>query len=114
MIGRIILMTLLATIAAWPARAELQHERCIACHIEAAEPKALKQPIATLCADCHKAADRSRADHPVNFAPITNYRGDLPLAGGVMTCATCHDPHGKPPLFLRRPADRLCQDCHDR
>ncbi|MBI4970087.1 MAG: cytochrome c3 family protein [Rhodospirillales bacterium] len=114
MVGRWIAGVATTLVLAWPAKAELQHEQCIACHIEAPEPKALKEPIATLCVGCHKATDRPRADHPVNFAPLLGYRGDLPLVGGVMTCATCHDPHGKPPLFLRRPADRLCQDCHDR
>jgi predicted CXXCH cytochrome family protein len=76
--------------------------------------------------------------HPINISPLdTGTAPGLPLfdknekhaKGGVMTCQTCHDPHRWRPVstteelendgnsskdtsFLRKPAPRICGECH--
>ncbi len=84
-----------------------------------------------LCIDCHRAggmAEKHPAfsfNHPTASAhPTTRPAGDLPLfdaashrvTDGVMSCATCHDPHAssKQSKDLLRSSDPtgLCIQCH--
>lgn len=63
-----------------------------------------------LCSGCH--AERLKAgDHRVGMSP-SMVVSDLPLHRGMMTCLTCHDPHGKSAAMLRLPQRDLCNHCH--
>ena len=63
-----------------------------------------------LCSGCH--AERLNAgEHTVGMSPPMVVR-DLPLQRGMMTCITCHDPHGKSASMLRLPQSDLCNHCH--
>lgn len=67
------------------------------------------------CYRCHKK-NMLGVSHPVDVplrASMANEQG-LPLQGGVMTCATCHNPHGSAyPYFLRKYGEALCLSCHN-
>lgn len=72
----------------------------------------LKGHLSALCIGCHP--DRVEADHPVDVAPSMPVEV-LPLdIDGRMTCATCHDPHGRAGFghMLRVRPESLCGRCH--
>ncbi len=74
----------------------------------------LKEPLSGLCIGCHP--DRVKADHAVDIVPSMPVEG-LPLdKDGRMTCATCHDPHGKTGIerMLRDWPEELCNRCHKK
>ncbi len=83
---------------------------CSDCHATAT-PNAndLIQPLSGLCADCH--IDRITAGEHVIGIPVTTPENTLPLHDGVMSCATCHDPH-QSFAALRMKDPELCQQCH--
>ncbi len=68
----------------------------------------------TVCIKCH----RQGASHPVGIRarkPGIITPDDLPtIEGGMLTCTTCHDPHGGSRMYLARVAfDRnICVKCH--
>jgi predicted CXXCH cytochrome family protein len=72
------------------------------------------------CGGCHRIEERF--SHPVGVVPAGGVPDDLPLEGGRIECATCHDnrlsaDHAlarqtHEPL-LRRPAVELCIACHE-
>lgn len=85
---------------------------CTDCH-NSATPSAsdLIKPQSALCADCH--AERIAAGEHVVDIPVFAPDNPLPLHNGVMTCATCHDPH-QPFAALRMTNPELCVQCHTR
>ena len=91
------------------------------------------RPIAQLCYTCHDSGGGGCAATDMSMnAYVTSAHGyvvadapknpdgaapDLPplpyVAGGLMDCTTCHDPHSNTPPFLRMASiDALCKGCH--
>lgn len=67
--------------------------------------------IAEKCTSCH-VSDAN--DHKVGESPA-NIPAGLPLdKNNRITCATCHDPHGRGayPKLLRTSQANLCGACH--
>ncbi len=66
------------------------------------------------CYQCHNKRTLG-ASHPVGI-PLKqgmNLRGFLPIYDGVITCATCHNPHGGlESNYLRQQGPELCINCH--
>ncbi len=68
-----------------------------------------------VCTECHSAG----ISHPVG---VRSTRADVEIPremptieGGVITCTTCHYPHGgNRPYFARFDFDRICNMCHKR
>ena len=131
---------------------------CSACHVphEGKGPKMWARPLvndgtdpmAALCLSCHRnkgLAHKSQVgahSHPVGVGverlgvtvdlPTYSLEGVKKVGAktGLVTCASCHDPHGPPvpagggeapgtpaKKFLRKVADRessLCRTCHKR
>ena len=85
---------------------------CTDCH-NSATPSAsdLIKPLSGLCADCH-AKRIAAGEHAVDV-PVFALNNTLPLHKGVMSCATCHDPH-LPFAALRMMDPELCEQCHPR
>lgn len=105
-------MCALALSTAAPAA----HDRCGVCHIgDAPQPQqaALSAPLPGLCVDCHRERMGKR-EHVVGVPPSAPVTADLPLLNGLISCTTCHDPHGTGPGMLRLPTDALCRACHKR
>lgn len=106
-----------AVYAVQEARTEypsaLAKHDCSFCHVDPAVngPGALKKQVSLLCLDCHP--DRlAPKEHQVDIVPVMDVKG-LPLFGGKLTCATCHDPHtNRHGSLLRKPATELCRICH--
>ncbi len=66
------------------------------------------------CYQCHNRRSLG-ASHPVGISikQGMNEGGLLPLYEGVITCATCHNPHGAlESNFLRQQPPTLCLNCH--
>jgi predicted CXXCH cytochrome family protein len=86
---------------------------CSNCHIQTwtGATGALTKKLSALCLDCHP--DRvAPQEHQVDMIPPMAV-ADLPLFGGRMTCATCHDPHTNTyGSLLRKPEIELCRSCH--
>ncbi|TLN02561.1 hypothetical protein FDZ71_13030, partial [bacterium] len=150
---RFFLFLLLLPLAlAAPALAQNPHARfaepdgCAECHVvnegekTPAQPVVLNADVISVCLKCH---DRKMVfgTHPVEIKPEMKLPEGVHLSeGGVMTCATCHDPHmkseGDSPCvaqpfaqkllslvtfgkkyktyFLRQPNEsgQLCNGCH--
>lgn len=109
---------LLVLIAVWgivPALAAGPiHTNCTTCHATGGAPVAtnLVRPLSGLCMDCH--AERHGSGEHVVDVPSTFPQVALPLQAGIMTCVTCHDPHGVVTALLRLPSEQLCTTCHDK
>ena len=99
---------------------------CLECHFtipnpEDPRPFRFNKPISELCARCHK--DLSPLSHSVGMAPTMRMPKGMPLDDlGMMTCATCHDPHknrfngkGKKTYYLRveKQGKAFCLLCHE-
>ncbi|HLE16648.1 MAG TPA: cytochrome c3 family protein [Syntrophales bacterium] len=101
-------------------------ERCPVCHISSTGDLAAGDPHApgfldersttmTVCLGCHPFIRRS---HPIGVrATKKGVRDptDLPtIEGGIITCATCHEPHGSNSQFFSRGGFKreLCEKCH--
>lgn len=95
---------------------------CRSCHVSVTITTrgAMQKPVGEICSGCHKNTNLA---HPVDMKPSFALPAGLPLdERGMMTCATCHDPHrpaldaftGKKTLFLRRDGSKkaFCQTCH--
>ncbi len=69
------------------------------------------------CYQCHPAEDLG-VSHPVGMGPSekTKIPDDLPtLEGGILTCVTCHDPHGGIRRYFARKdiSKDICISCHE-
>jgi predicted CXXCH cytochrome family protein len=100
---------------------------CLECHFtipQAGGEKPLRfvKPVTELCGRCHK--DLNPLSHVVDVVPTMNMPEGMPLdALGMLTCATCHDPHrnrvdtrtGKRTYYLRtdRQGKAFCLLCHE-
>lgn len=106
---------------------------CSSCHTSAAggrETLRFGGNVSRLCQSCHDGRRAIREAHVVDVIPspmlARQIPGDFPLAGGTLTCLTCHDiaqncradqpPAPSGPALLRggRPRDPLlfCFRCH--
>ncbi|MFH1216982.1 MAG: cytochrome c3 family protein [Pseudomonadota bacterium] len=68
------------------------------------------------CYSCHPEADLGTS-HPVRLyanGTDTKIPEELPTIDGMMTCVTCHDPHGSEAVQLVREKikTKLCVACH--
>jgi hypothetical protein len=97
---------------------------CRSCHLSLGlrQRGGMVKPVGEICNGCHKLLGSS---HPVDIKPSMTTPADLPLDDRrMMTCATCHDPHGdyvnrrtgKKAMYLRRPepGKQFCMACHNR
>ncbi len=84
------------------------HGDCTVCHGEAIDG-ALIKPEPILCQECHN----DRKEHPLLIEAKENLL-TLPLNNGLITCITCHEPHGTNALQLRLPTFELCTSCHPK
>jgi DmsE family decaheme c-type cytochrome len=82
---------------------------CLSCHsIHSSHPRGAHlnvKPTQELCAGCHPTQDATIRQKPFTHRPIV----------GVMDCASCHDPHGRPgqeSLRLTRTGEPPCLSCH--
>lgn len=81
---------------------------CFACHsihdTAIDRQPLLKQPVETLCVDCHR-------DQKARLSRPYGHRLDRP---GMVTCVSCHDPHGdRSSSALKEPAgESPCFSCH--
>ena len=107
-----LLLTVWLTILFLCTTAGAADHACPDCHNSLA-PSAndLIKPLSALCADCH--AERIAAGEHVVDIPVFAPNNTLPIQNGVMTCATCHDPH-QPFAALRMVDPELCRQCHPR
>jgi predicted CXXCH cytochrome family protein len=69
------------------------------------------------CYQCHPAEELG-VSHPVGVRPSakTVIPDDLPtLTGGILTCSTCHDPHGGIRRYFARKDIKkdICVSCHE-
>ena len=67
------------------------------------------------CYQCHSEADLGTS-HPVRLFSGKDVRipDELPTVDGMLTCVTCHDPHGSDGEMLVREVikTKLCVTCH--
>jgi len=92
----------------------VSHNPCSLCHLNdppAADASDLIQPLPDLCISCHYE-NMVGNDHVINIPPSGPMYFMLPLLNGLITCTTCHDPHGSTTSMLRLPAEDLCFACH--
>ncbi len=95
---------------------------CKSCHATLGLKKRgiMRKPVLEICTGCHALATHT---HPFDIKPALEVPADLPLdMNGMITCATCHDPHGiykdaltgKKTRYLRRagPGRIFCASCH--
>lgn len=80
----------------------------------------------SLCYSCHKDDTRGHffepgSSHPINVVPSARVQVPRELGttfveglGHVITCTSCHTPHGSSPKLLKitDQQDRLCVACH--
>ncbi len=89
-------------------------QQCGICHAshKMGDVGLLLEPLSGLCIGCH--THRAGSEHAVDVVPSMRVRG-LPLYGGRMTCATCHDPHGRSGFdkMLRLRPGEICNHCHE-
>jgi predicted CXXCH cytochrome family protein len=90
------------------------HKDCTNCHGNDEEKTAVKKRINETCSTCHPGS--KGRDHRVGIVSnVTDHK--LPLGeGGIITCATCHEPHGKTKeqALLRMSFNDLCKSCHNK
>jgi predicted CXXCH cytochrome family protein len=96
---------------------------CKSCHASVGMKKrgVMRKPASEICTGCHKLPGHS---HPVDIKPAMTVPPDLPLdINGMITCATCHDPHmayldsltGEKTMYVRRgnTGRTFCAACHE-
>jgi predicted CXXCH cytochrome family protein len=119
--GRIGLRLLAGTLflflfcgaASGAEKAKEIHKDCTLCHKDP-DFKTIKANVNEPCLKCHPAS--LGKDHPIGVVP-KKMPGDLPLGeGNVITCITCHEPHGKDTfgMLLRKDFTSLCRSCHNK
>lgn len=83
---------------------------CTACHNphQTNTRKLTKQAIPDLCFKCHNSRRLMGGfSHPM-------YSVTSPIDGSIVTCISCHNPHGNENEFMwRRPQQFLCLGCHE-
>jgi len=103
-------LSMIVWLAVLFTNASAADHACTDCHATATpDADDLIQPLSDLCADCH--TDRITAGEHVVGVPVSGPDNTLPLHDGVMSCATCHDPH-QPFAELRMEDPELCRQCH--
>ena len=69
----------------------------------------------SVCYQCHSESTLGTS-HPVRLYGGRDVRipEELPTVDGMLTCVTCHDPHGAPGKMLVRETikTKLCVACH--
>ncbi len=97
---------------------------CRSCHTSLGlKTGGMVKPVTEICVGCHNIAVYQ--SHPVDIKPSFAMPAGLPLSEeGMMTCATCHDPHktyrnvlsGEKTMYLRRegPKKLFCMACHSK
>ena len=74
---------------------------CLDCHDtyrDEVDEHAFVTGVTEICEDCHELGDLGRT-HPYDVDPDRSHIPDLrvpdelPLADGMITCGSCHDPH---------------------
>jgi|Deesub1362B_J571_1020462.scaffolds.fasta_scaffold00365_14 predicted CXXCH cytochrome family protein len=109
-----LVLALAAVAAAQSSKAPEIKQDCSLCHIshEMAAGGLLKAPVGQLCLGCHPQRVGA-TEHVVDVAPSMEVPPELPLRDGLLTCITCHDPHGGEfEAMLRVKPRELCQRCH--
>ncbi len=83
-----------------------------------AEHPPLRDPVEmaiNACYQCHPESSLGTS-HPVRLYSGQDVRipEELPTVDGMLTCVTCHDPHGAPGVMLAREVvkTKLCVTCH--
>jgi DmsE family decaheme c-type cytochrome len=106
-----------------------QNQACLGCHadnLQHAWRDATHDRNEVACADCHQihsvhdAVRSTRDQAEVCFDCHQQQRADHlkafrhPVAGNLMSCSSCHSPHGSPAEFdLRRSSlNETCYACH--
>ncbi len=88
---------------------------CTACHDPhgSSHGLQLRQAVVELCFSCHPRLREFENSHPVNGHP-THGRPDPRDRQRVMTCASCHDPHGAAAANLLSEEETMlvCIGCH--
>lgn len=99
--------------AAYAGPPEIKRE-CSLCHVTHSMQGGfgLKEPLPALCLGCHP--DRNGAgEHRIDVPLSAGQEAPGPLLEGMVSCTTCHDPHGGEYVkMLRAPAKTLCAGCH--
>lgn len=99
--------TVLTSLSSHPLKV-VDGRQCTTCHNpHSSEQKFLfKLPALELCASCHER--HARFTHPIGEG-VTD-----PRSGLMLTCVTCHEPHGTQFRFTLRgnPDRELCVQCH--
>ena len=89
------------------------HVSCTYCHVNdnpTSSNAMLNKSVPDLCITCHP--DRvGKNEHIIGVAPRSSLNQPLPLANGLITCTTCHDPHSQQPTLLRINKEELCGIC---
>lgn len=90
------------------------HDKCTLCHAHVSPVAGSADLITTLpalCINCHP--DRvGKSEHRIGIKPTSSMTASLPLLNGLITCTTCHDPHGESAALIRFNNERLCSVCH--
>lgn len=98
---------------------------CRTCHkvVGVKTSGGLVKGVSEICYGCHSLS--GKLSHPVDVKPSFSLPAGLPLSeDGIMTCATCHDPHksyrnaltNEKTHYLRRegPKKLFCMSCHEQ
>jgi DmsE family decaheme c-type cytochrome len=103
-----------STRSGWHAstheRSELACTDCHKLHHPRGDPVLAQARQAEVCVACHKT---QRADfHKPSAHPVL--RGGATLQGGLMTCSSCHAPHGSPAQagLNKSTLNQTCYSCH--
>lgn len=116
----VALLFLFVVMDLWSDFNQSGHEfsgRCEFCHLSAPEEgksERFSRSISYLCQECHNMPQNN--SHPIGVVPSMQVPEEFMLDwSGKMTCATCHDPHGRTEnQYLRTDARGrdFCILCH--
>lgn len=91
------------------------HGGCETCHLKGGHEQAkaeYRTDEPAICYTCHEDTRNHQKTH-MTLLPVDFKTTDLPTRNRMMSCVTCHDPHDKEALMLRKPTTELCATCHD-